>query len=981
MNSFKTTLLKYKRLLIGLISIVILYTLLGFFFVPWIAEKQLVTTLKERLDVQASVEEITFNPFTFQLNVNSLELADGNQEPLGSWDTLYINLQPAQLVKRDLTFEKISIQSPKWHFRRYSESENTLTRLANNWNQTAEKEASETTKVQEDEGDNTPFLTVRINDFDYTSGELHYRDDVPAENFKTVLSPINIHLTDFSTQPGQSATNELVINLEKDAELTLDGNVILSPLHLDGRMRLKNFSLQTPYRYLSAALPFELNNGRLDLNLAYNVDVKQGDADIDLSEISLQLADLSIQKPGEDADLLDGNQVKITNGQFAYPENQLKLDKVLLDGFDVSAIQNKQGELNWVQMFADQNSESEAPSQNDDATPFLIDIADITIANTRVNLNDQLPEKPVNLSLEVSANMQNFSLEADNRMPFSSSISLASGGDIDVQGNMQLFPEFALQSEWGIEQLSLLPVQPYLNQYAFIELIKGNVDSNATIKVDQQDPFAFNGDLALNTTQLDNQKLDEKLLSVDKLTLNTIDFSLAKRSLAISEVIVEQLYSRVLVTKGGETNVSLLMKPLPENNEPEPETEQSSASPGFAISVGRVAFNDASSQFTDQNLPIVFNANMHKLNGEVSGFSTASKQPVDLDLEGQVDEFGLVEINGSLNPLNVSQQTKVNLAFSNLDLPDMSPYTIKFAGREIAEGRGDIELTYEIVEGELDATNSVVISDIRLGERIESPDAMDLPLDLAIALLKNSDGVIDLSIPVSGNVNDPQFDMSSVIRGAIANVLGNIVTAPFRLLANLIGGSDDVIDNIRFRPGRSDLSPPEQEKLLKLIEALQQRPQLALQIPAPFAPSADVESLRQNNVEDRIDYLLTQTESDQQLVLRKQGVLERLYAAASLSPETEILKQDMIEASKTEQAPEGELDDLAYNAKLKKALIEAETVTESDLKALALARQKSVVEFIQEKGGLKANQIQTQDVISEQAKEGWLTMKFDLDAL
>ena len=526
-----------------------------------------------------------------------------------------------------------------------------------------------------------------------------------------------------------------------------------------------------------------------------------------------------------------------------------------------------------------------------------------------------------------------------------------------------------------------MPVQPYLSQYAYIGLINGSIDSTAKITTDDQEPLAFEGNLELTSLQLDNQQLNEKLLSLDKLAFKSVNLSLAKQSLDISEVAVDKLYSRILVNQTGETNIGLLVKKQAETTVKQQDTPPEEQSPNYEFTIGKVKLNDASSQYTDENLPIVFHANMHKLNGEISGFSTRSQQPVDITLEGQVDEFGLVEINGSMNPLNITNQTSIKLAFTNLDLPSVSPYTIKFAGREIAEGRGDIELTYDVINNELNATNKVVIRDIRLGGKVESPGALDLPLDLAIALLKNSDGVIDLSIPVKGNVNDPQFSMGPVIRGAIANAISNIVTAPFRFLASLLGSSDESIKDVRFRAGRSDLAPPEQEKLLNLATALQQRPQLVLVIPAPFDEATDRQILKVKAVERRIETNLENTDAEHQLMVRNQMVLERLYTEATLSPDVQTIKHDLIELSKTPEKTDGELDVLVYNAKLKAGLIEIESITDSDLRNLALARQNSVIAFLKEHSELKEKQLQTSDLVSKKSDDGWLSMPFKLDAL
>lgn len=1188
MKSAKSIVLKYRSLLIWAVSILVLFTLIGFLLLPSLAERQLVKTMQQRLGLEATVEKIHFNPYTFEASVVKLQLSNGQSEPLAAWDRLYLNLQPLQLFLLKIRFEEITIDEPTLHFRRYSASENTLTRLVDSWNASAEKEASEDTTEQEEGNDERgdPLFALEIGQFNYNEGQVTYRDDVPETSFETVLSPINIHLDHFSTAAGQTAATGLVIALENDAKLTLNGTTLFPMLQFTGQANLENLSLQTPYRYLEAQLPFELQEGRLDLELAYDIDFSDS-ADIELSGINLNLSGFSMHQPSVSAAILQGGTLSVSNGQYVFPDNQLSIDYVAADNFKLAVKQNSEGKLNWLQLFeplleeeaynspdesdsllqldianleinnteltlADQHPErmvnltlmlsadmqdfslsdaqqmpfytqisldsggdisldgqlqispelavqadtdieqlsllplqpylnkyariemvsgkfdstasiktdqqepltiqgdltisemqldnqqsdeklisldkltvnsfdfsqadkqlaisevivdalysrvvinkngvtnlallikeqDETPTENE-LPPLQLDIANLQINKTALALEDQQPESPVNLGLMLSVDVQDFGLSDDQQMTFNTQISLDSGGDITLDGQMQFFPTLVVHAKTSIEQLSLLPLQPYLNKYAHIEMVSGMLDSSAIIKTDQQEPFMIQGDLTLSEMQLDNQQLDEKLLSVDQLIINSLDFSQANKKLAVSEIIFDAFYSRVLINENGETNLALLMKEQPATEVAEVDADSSNESNGYEYSLGRMEINNASSQFTDQNLPIVFDANMQRLNGGISGFATRSEQPAEIALEGQVDEFGLVVINGSMSPLNITGETSINLAFSNLDLPAMSPYTIKFAGRKIAEGRADVELSYQIRDSELKASNDIFIRDIVLGERIESPDALDLPLDMAVGLLENSDGVIEIKIPVSGNLDDPEFDMGPVIREAIGAAVKNIVTAPFRFLGSLIGIGDDdePIDEIRFRAGQDELTPPEQEKLHKLVDALSQRPQLVLQIPAPFAESADRQALKAIALEARIEARLNETESSQQIALKRQQVLEALYSQGGLSPYLQSIQQEFSTNVETGEQTEAQLDVLAYNAALKERLIEAETVTIEQLQTLAGQRQQAVIEFINKNSELNDNQLQTTDIVSAQFDDGWLSMKFDLETI
>jgi len=238
--------------------------------------------------------------------------------------------------------------------------------------------------------------------------------------------------------------------------------------------------------------------------------------------------------------------------------------------------------------------------------------------------------------------------------------------------------------------------------------------------------------------------------------------------------------------------------------------------------------------------------------------------------------------------------------------------------------------------------------------------------------------VIDLSIPVTGDVNNPQFEMGPAIRKAIFNAIRNIVTSPFRFLANLIGGDDQPVSDIRFAAGRAELTPPQKEALLKLTEALAQRPQLTLEIPAPYAESIDRQQLQLKAVEQDIDTGLKQTDAEQQLLERRKTVLERLYTEQAISPDLSVLKLELMAKNTAADEQDPSIDLLAYNSKLKTALVAKKTVSEADLKQLAQARQDAVMAYIKQQAKLSDAQLHADAISAIKAKDEEVVMRFDL---
>src|SRR6202008_198013 len=118
--------------------------------------------------------------------------------------------------------------------------------------------------------------------------------------------------------------------------------------------------------------------------------------------------------------------------------------------------------------------------------------------------------------------------------------------------------------------------------------------------------------------------------------------------------------------------------------------------------------------------------------------------------------------------------TDLAVSFRNVPMTPLTPYSATFVGRRIPGGPLDLNLEYKIDQSGLAGDKTVVVRRRQLGERVESPGAMRLPLDLAIAILSDSQGVIDLALPVRGNVDHPEFSYGSLVWQALANVITKI---------------------------------------------------------------------------------------------------------------------------------------------------------------------------------------------------------------
>ncbi|OFA07258.1 DUF748 domain-containing protein [Duganella phyllosphaerae] len=275
-----------------------------------------------------------------------------------------------------------------------------------------------------------------------------------------------------------------------------------------------------------------------------------------------------------------------------------------------------------------------------------------------------------------------------------------------------------------------------------------------------------------------------------------------------------------------------------------PATRTEAIAEPFPVRVRRVRVENAKLDFTDLSLRPQFAARVVELNGIVSGLSTRPGARAQIELDGRVDDYGLARIRGQLNPFALTDHTDVQVMFKNLDLVSASPYSMKFAGYKIAQGKVSLDLDYQVRHGALQGSNRMVLDQLTLGERIDSPDALKLPLELALALLKDADGRIDLGVPVSGNLDDPQFSYGAVLWKAVGNIMTRAVTAPFRALGRLFGVDGERLQAVEFDAGSDRLLPPEREKLQQVAQLLAKKPELALAVPARYSRTADGLALR-----------------------------------------------------------------------------------------------------------------------------------------
>lgn len=482
-------------------------------------------------------------------------------------------------------------------------------------------------------------------------------------------------------------------------------------------------------------------------------------------------------------------------------------------------------------------------------------------------------------------------------------------------------------------------------------------------------PMAATFDGSFTVADLDVIGADKKpFFSWKTLSSETVSFDLEARTLLIKDLILDGADGKLIIGPDGRINVASIGE-APSDGEPSTPTEpvdgQISDTKPFVATIERLRIRESKLDFADLLLRPDFHTRIHGLGGWISGLTTAPERVANLKLDGRVDRTGSVKIDGSLAPFDPTKQTEVAFAFRNIEMSSLTPYAAKFAGYRIESGRLDLDVAYKIRDNKLDGQHNIVLDKLTLGEKVESPDAFDAPLELAVAIMKDSRGVIDLDLPVTGDLNDPQFSYGHLIRKAIGNLLVKIVTAPFQFLASIFGVSGGkTLDQIAFAPGSSAIEPKEQEKLDAITKMLLDRPQLALEIEGRTDEAFDTRALRERAVEaemaKRLDLNLAEGERPPPIDLAskdtrdeldtlfrdlaaggERGVVQKLIGAIAPSEVVEKLESDAAAAATAQGLDKNAAKQLYYKM-LYDRTVEMMPLPDDALDQLAQARAAAI---------------------------------------
>jgi hypothetical protein len=860
------------RIVLGLAVVLGLYALTGFVIAPKLLRGKLLDEIPKTLDVTPTVGDIRINPFLFQLDLKNFALAAPDGRKLLGFDRLFVDLDLSSLWHRAYTFRRIELDAPVLNASVAPDGVINLLAL----------EPTPIAERPKPAAKGAPLPAVRIASFKVTEGSVSYEDRSRPSAFAVRLEPITFELRDFTTGVAGGLFN--FTGASKLGErVEWHGHLSVQPVASDGELRVEGLQARTLWAYLEDQLNFVVASGTIDVQSTYKFSLTDR-VNLALNVGNATVSNLAVRPKDSDTDWVSLPQLEMSGAAIDLGQHSMTIDSLSLTRLKVLAWLESDGAINLLKLAVPAAPPPGASvggpqavakpavvsgSSSPAATAWKIDLHEFALHEASISAEDRTIQPAGKVLLApLSLRVQGASLDLAKAVKVTLDSKVNETGSLAVDGELTPRP-LAATVKVNLTNIDLAAAQPYITQRTAMILRSGRLGGAVQLSYGTKPSIKLSGDLYVEKLHTVDAVRHDDLINWERLDVRGLDVQQGPDRLEIAEVAARKPYARVIIESDTSLNVARVLqgpgggRPVPAAGSAPAEVaaiavkattprrggakavtvktvalKPPAAQPAMPMLIKKIHVQAGRLDFSDLSITPNFSAGIRDLEGTVLGLSSNPNSRAKVELRGGLDQFSPVSIDGEVNVLSAALYSDLTMSFRNIELSIFNPYSGKWAGYDIAKGKLTTDMHYKVVNRALDAQHHIVIDQLEFGEKTASKDAVSLPIKLAVALLKDRNGVIDLPLPVSGSLDDPKFRLGPIIWKVLVNLLEKAVTAPFALLGALFGSGPD-LQFIDFRPGSNDLTAAESDKVKGLVKALEERPQLKLEIPIATVPDLD----------------------------------------------------------------------------------------------------------------------------------------------
>ena len=700
----------------------------------------------------------------------------------------------------------------------------------------------------------------------------------------------------------------------------------------------------------------------LESTSLHDIKVDMQNEAIDIAVSALDFSTLKLAENAKPEPLVVLGDVSIRGVKLDLQKQAVDIAAINTSDGRIKSWLDANGQINYQRLFPVAEAGAVEDAAGDSASkPWQIALAELAIKNYQIDFTDNTQTKPVSMRLsELNVGLKNFRNTDGEHLPVNLTGRFNNSGSLNLSGDMVLTP-FSADWQVGLKDIKLKTFQSYIDPFLSLELVDGGFNTQGQLQftVTEKLQLTYQGEANVDNLITRDKDKNKDFLKWANLEVKGMQLDVSKQNYHLGKVVFDRPYFRFTIKKDRSNNVTDILVPQTTEKSAKKAGEKNkkpmAKEPEPVVSISEITMKQGQSDFADYSLILPFIVKMNALNGEVDGFASNTDKAAKLKLDGRVQDLATVKIDG--NYQMQSGDSNIKLSFSHMPLPLVTPYMAEFVGYKIEKGQMALELAYSITKGQLDAQNKIFIDQLVLGEKVENPNAVSLPLELGVALLKDADGKINLDFPITGSLEDPEFSVSSMVADVLVNLITKAVTSPFKAMGSLFDANED-FSNIAFTAGSGDLSSNEMGKLDKIAKALASKPELVLEVKGVAYEVQDWPVMRFDALTDILKKMKSGELRDKGETIRSEYIdlsddeFKRLLAKFYAEVFPQKIDYSLFGAPRIKSKPDVDFYQVAREELEAKMLPDPERLNE-----LAMSRASHIAKYLTEKAGIARNRI------------------------
>ena len=858
-----------RKLLLWAVGLLLFYTATGFLILPLIVRSVAAKQISQQLDREVSIRSVKINPFVLSASVEGLLIKDPDGQPFVSWDDVYVNFQLSSLFGRAWVFKEISTTRP--FVRAQMNLDGTF-----NFSDLIAKFSTNTAPART--GPAKPFR-LHVGRLRIGGATMAVADFTQHTPFKRVIGPLDLTLTNFRTDPDNKNPYAFSGTTDAGERYAWSGHFTLIPLSSEGEVTISKIDLNKYAPLYQDFVKFEIRAGSIALHANYRFAWSESNHIAAVTDTAFALRDFKLGEAGHSNNIVELPLFGVAGVNADLETRQAEVGAVYVHGGKLFLNRNKNNSINVVELAKPADNSPKAPDgilvllrSVTNAVALLLSstnqwsgtIRNVDITNCAVHLEDDVNSRPAKLELtDIALAAKNISNLPGTNLDADLSLRWNTNGSLKAVIAASFLPPTA-DVQLDLDQLDLGTLDPYLEPKLDLFILGSRLGLHGQVRLRTPEgrlpEVTFHGDTSLDGFRTVDGTFGEDLLKWDSIRFKGIDANLNPQSVAIQEIDMDHAYARLVIETNKTINLLNALRLTNTNAPAASETKVAAAPPAAGetntvlpqISIGAIIITNTALSFSDRSIKPEVSLSIRDVNGRIAGLSTEQLQHANLDLAAKIDGVGPAAITGTINPFSGIETNALKVSVKDMDLTPASPYAGKFAGYGIAEGKLNLDLSYELVGKKLKSKNVITLDQFNFGDQVNSPDATHLPVRLAIAILKDRAGKIVLDVPIEGSLDDPKFRIGKVVTRAVVNILEKVATSPFSLLGAVFGGGGEELGYQDFAVGSAELTTADKQKLDSLVKGLYERPALNLEIIGSVDPDGDREGLQRAALDKEI---------------------------------------------------------------------------------------------------------------------------------